>query len=612
MKKFSYKIKKIRFMISLGADNLSRLLLHRAGILSGLHPVLKISANISDGECFRMPEILQNNLECVEDWWNEGKLFSHISIPVCDEPPEWLKNHINGKTYNYENRKWFNIPDFDSETGDIKLIWELSRFDWVLALSQRVKTGNQHALYRLNIWIDDWCKKNPPYYGPNWKCGQEASIRVMHLAMASIILEQIKNPEPSLREIIFSHLLRIAPTISYAISQDNNHGTSEAAALFIGGSWLHSLGVAEANKWYITGRKWLEDRIARLIDTDGGFSQYSVNYHRMMLDTLSMVEVWRRNMKLDEFSDGYKKRVILSARWLADVVDQYTGDASNIGANDGARLLQLSNTDYRDFRPSVQMAMVLHAGEKVYQNDGSWNIPLNWLQISIPDKSILPDGNKIYDKTGLAILKNNSAKVLLRYPRFRFRPGHSDLLHLDMWVNGTNVLRDSGTYSYNDEKIWSYYFPGTMSHNTIQFDDRDQMTRIGRFMFADWVKTLFIKDIQENELSIDFTVAYCDRYGASHKRNIKLYERCLIVTDDISGFKSKAVLRWRLMQSSWIIKENCITDGQINIDITSDSVMERIELQSGWESRYYYQKNKITVIEVEITTKGRVITTFNW
>lgn len=612
MRYLKNNIQKIRVMKALGADNLLRLLVYRAGIYTRIHPVIKIRANVPNGSYFRIPEEFNHNLECVEDWWKYGKLFGAIKIPVSDDPPEWTANPLNGKKISYENKKWWDIPDFDSDVGDIKLIWELSRYDWVLALSQRIKNGDKKALDRLNVWLNDWCKNNPPYYGPNWKCGQEASIRIMHLAIAAIILDQVKNPESALKEIIYLHLLRIAPTISYAIAQDNNHGTSEAAALFIGGSWLVSLGVQEAKKWYTTGRKWLENRVERLIDEDGGFSQYSVNYHRMMLDTLSIVEIWRRNMLLDEFSKKYKEKAKSSARWLAAIVDHISGDAPNIGANDGARLLQIANTDYRDFRPSVQLAMVLHAGEKVYKKDGPWNESLKWLKISIPEKNTLPTESKCYDGTGFALLNNNTAKVILRYPRFRFRPSHSDVLHIDLWVNGNNILRDSGTYSYNDEKKWSDYYPGTISHNTIQFDDRDQMPRIGRFMFGEWIKTSFIRYIEQNENKTEFVVAYCDRYGASHKRKITLEEKYLLVTDDINGFNNKAVLRWRLMPGEWNIEGKTINNGKINIEITSDTEIKRIELVKGWESRYYYNKNTLSVIEVETNKKGRLITKVKW
>ena len=67
--------------------------------------------------------------------------------------------------------------------------------------------------------------------------------------------------------------------------------------------------------------------------------------------------------------------------------------------------------------------------------------------------------------------------------RFRFRPSQADAMHVDLWVKDQNLLSDAGTYSYNTDARWLKYFPGTQSHNTVQFDDRDQMPRLGRFLF---------------------------------------------------------------------------------------------------------------------------------
>ena len=50
------------------------------------------------------------------------------------------------------------------------------------------------------------------------------------------------------------------------------------------------------------GRGWLENRAKKLIGKDGSFSQYSLNYHRMLLDTLSIAEVWRQRSETPSFS----------------------------------------------------------------------------------------------------------------------------------------------------------------------------------------------------------------------------------------------------------------------------------------------------------------------
>ena len=60
-------------------------------------------------------------------------------------------------------------------------------------------------------------------------------------------------------------------------------------------------------------------------------------------------------------------------------------------------------------------------------------------------------------------------------------PSQADAMHVDLWVNGKNLLVDAGSYSYNTNTGLSDYFNGTASHNTVQFDDRDQMPKLGRF-----------------------------------------------------------------------------------------------------------------------------------
>lgn len=128
----------------------------------------------------------------------------------------------------------------------ISKTFEASRFDWVVTLSRAYAVTNDvRYLQTLNEWLKDWCKHNPLNIGPNWKCGQEVSIRVFNLINASFILQQNNNPTTALIQLIEAHLKRIQLNICYAIAQDNNHGTSEAAGLFIGGSWLSNINVTQ-------------------------------------------------------------------------------------------------------------------------------------------------------------------------------------------------------------------------------------------------------------------------------------------------------------------------------------------------------------------------------
>jgi hypothetical protein len=618
---------------ALGLPNIGHAACYRIGVTLGLNPVRRLQADVPQGPFFSAPLLPPVSAPPVAGWETSALLFSHWSVPVSTAPPDWVANPFTGKRVTQPERAWWQIPDFDPEVGDIKVIWELSRMNWVLAFAQKARNGDGEALHRLNVWLVDWCTHNPAYRGPNWKCGQEASIRVMHLAMAAMILGQVRQPMPGLRDLVRLHLQRIAPTVQYAMAQDNNHGTSEAAALFIGGSWLAALGIANGVHWQQTGRKWLENRAARLIGADGSFSQYSLNYHRVLLDTFCMAEVWRRHLGLPAFSALWQRRSLVATQWLRHMVNPVNGDGPNVGANDGARLLPLTDASYRDYRPSVQLATAVFSDQCAYTEDGSWNDSLQWLGLPVPKAKALRPGNLVADDGGFAVLRRGPAMAMLRYPRFKFRPSQADALHLDLWLGGDNLLRDAGSYSYNTEQKWLNYFGGTASHNTVQFDERDQMPRLSRFLFGDWLQTSFLEPLIEDALTMRFGAGYRDRKRASHQRRVSLADSYLRVMDEVAGFRNNAVLRWRLMPGNWHL-ERC-SDSSLRVQrgdpdgldgrlvpprgdethvlaVQANIPIVRCEIVQGWESRHYLEKTPVPVLEVEVQQAGTLTTEYRW
>jgi Heparinase II/III-like protein/Heparinase II/III N-terminus len=612
---------KVRTALALGLPNIARAAGYRIGVQLGLNPVRRLQGVVPIGPFFDASRMDALPVPAVEDWQSSARIFSRWPMSLGDAPPDWLANPLTGQRISAPQRPWWQIPDFDPAVGDIKLIWELSRMDWVLALAQRVRQNEVGALDRLNVWVADWCEHNPPYLGPNWKCGQEASLRVMNLACAALLLGQVREVLPGLRDLITLHLQRIAPTVQYAMAQDNNHGTSEAAALFMGGSWLSLQGDAQGARWAATGRRLLENRANRLIGAQGTFSQYSLNYHRLMIDTLSMAESWRVHLGLPAFSEKLRGRVLAATQWLHAMVDPKTGDGPNVGANDGARLLQLTNTNYRDYRPSVQLAMVLFAGQRAYAN-GDWDQASVWLGVALPDGVHPPPGNLQADDGGFMVMRRGAAMTLLRYPRFRFRPSQADALHLDFWLQGKACLRDAGSYSYNTAPHWLAYFGGVSGHNTVQFDGREQMPRLSRFLLGDWLRTEEIQPLVANSDSVQGGAGYCDSHGARHHREVQLKDGSMQVRDQIRGFKNCAVLRWRLAPGEWFLGERVETVVQNrrcirnqnghSLTITSDVEITRCELVQGWESLHYLEKTSVPVLELEIARAGTLTTEYLW
>lgn len=591
-----------RTLPHLGFRNIAGVAAYRAA-LKFPSRIKRLSADTPEGPFFTAPEVVKNGPEPTKLWGSEGKLFSFHAFPISSAAPNWHTNPLTEASVKAPDRPWYTIADFDPDVGDIKLIWELSRFSWLPAFAQRAKRGEAGALTRINLWLEDWVAHNPPYQGPNWKCGQEASLRVLHLIVAAEILG---SPAQSFTDLIKVHLKRIAPTISYAMAQDNNHGTSEAAALFMGGNYVGDK-TCEA-----LGRKLLENRIARLIGDDGSFAQYSVNYHRLMLDTLSLAENWRAKKNLPPFSQALNKKMQAASDWLYRLTDSGCGDAPNIGANDGAQILQLSDAAYRDFRPSSALAQALWNGATTFPDCALCKDHLAWLGVE-PDLNKAPDCNitAAGKDGGFAVIACGDTKAVLRHPRFTFRPSQCDALHLDVWYKGENILRDAGTYSYNTDLAAMAYFNGVGGHNTVSFDGEDQMPRIGRFLLGDWLKTKSF-NAQPDAVS----ASYSNRIGHTHSRDLSCHEKTLSIKDTIDGFEDASVLRWRLIPGGYdlqIINAACVklTGAKFSMVISADIPISAI-LTTGQESRHYLEKTPLPVLEVTAQLAGTLTTTLEF
>lgn len=600
---------------ALGLRNVARVGLYRVLLQTGLHPVQRLQpAAVAPGSFFDRPGAFDaSGGSDARSAVAELQYFGWSPMSAA-APPDWHRNCLTGVRVADPGRPWWQIGDFDTGVGDIKTVWEASRFDWVVHFALRARNGDGSALATLDHWLRDWVTHNPAYRGPNWKCGQEASIRVMHLAVAALLLQHDARLSQALVALLRQHMERIAPTVAYAIGQDNNHGTSEAAALLIGGSWLERAGVEHGASWHRAGRALLAERAARLVADDGSFSQHSVNYHRLLLDTLTLAEVWRRRCGLASLDPAVTDRAKRATHWLHAMTDEATGDAPNLGANDGANLLPLTASAYRDHRPSVQLAAAVWLQRDAYPAPGPWHAMLSTLAIPPVPAPMDVRASAVFDDGGYAVLhrRAQSAMAVLRYPRYRFRPSHADALHVDLWVDHRNVLRDGGSFGYAAERQWQDYFTGMASHNTIQFDDREPMPRLGRFLWGAWLQT---RRREPLVAGVDVTAVgagYRDWRGATHDRHVSLADGSLTITDRIGTFEERAVMRWRLAPSAWSLSGTTLTDGRHVVRVSSDVPLTRVELVQGWESREYLRRTELPVLEVEVTRPGTITTVYSW
>jgi len=232
------------------------------------------------------------------------------------------------------------------------------------------------------------------------------------------------------------------------------------------------------------------------------------------------------------------------------MIDPASGGVPNLGANDGALILPLSSTPYGDFRPTVQAAAraFLRTGLPI----GPWDELALWL--GLPASGLTTDSDAYLAEN----LRGRASWAYLRASRFKSRLSHMDQLHFDLWWRGLNVARDAGTFLYNGEPPWDNPLVSTHLHNTITVDDRDQMTRGGRFLVLDWFPAYSRNLLEADEKILGRVHAYHNGYrrpGIRHERMATVFtdERWEIEDKLIFTKPGEHVFRlhWLLMDGDW-------------------------------------------------------------
>ncbi len=528
-------------------------------------------------------------------------------------PPNWKRNPVSQAPA--PGGHWSAIDD--STIEDIKQWWELNRFSWAFWLG-RAYIRNPDERYPEAFWnlVESWIAQNPPNWGINWTCGQEASFRCMALCFAFYAFRAAASSNSDrvalFLSLIAAHGQRIDAFHEYAHAQKNNHAISEGVGLWTIGLLFPEL--KNSARWRNRGKCIVESEVRRQVYADGSYIQHSTNYHRVLLQTLA----WALRLgecNADAFPSGVYCSFRKAIQFLQLLTDSGTGLAPNCGANDGALVLPLSDCSFSDMRPSLQACHFLANGNRLYPS-GPWdeemiliNGPMAAAAETRRDVNFNLELNA--DSGGYYTIRSDSSWAMLRGAKYRDRPSHADQLHVDLWWRGENVLCDSGSYSYHSKPPFDHAFASTLYHNTVTIDGRDQMKRISRFLWADWTSANVRRS--QGPRGTVFLEGEHDGYaksGVIHRRAIALAEESIwLVIDDLIGDGEHiARLHWQTPDVPCVFREAGSMDlafpaGNVRIQVASNvsckadlvRAGERVDdlggeppdPSRGWISRFY-------------------------
>lgn len=559
-----------------------------------------------------------------------------------------LNNRINifgiDLNLNYENKfitdplsriKWDKNIYFkcnykkEKLPGDVKLIWEINKQQYLLdlGLAYKITKDKIYAEKILNE-INEWIEENEEYIGINWTSGLEISLRgISWIYALSLIEDYIKINNISINEIL--HYIRVKAEFIYnrlsLYSSANNHLIGELTFI------LHSaffINCKEKNKWIKKSIELLNEQINNQFFIDGINKEQSVNYqiHTMELYFLSEYILNKNGLRLKRNAVNILKK----ACFYLDKISEKDGTVFNIGDEDGGHILKLQK-NCSNIIDILQFGVLILNDYKIYGKKDKlidYKILMlfgeKYLEFINDNTNFKDDDKKYYlfKKGGMFIkdgfINELPYKASIDFGEIGMAPlnahAHSDILSFNLNIDNKPFLVDCGTYKYHNDEGFRNYFKSVKAHNTVSINRKNQFEFLGKFMNG--------KSPKNKIIFIDEKNIHC--YSDAYKNlKCKIFRKIsfgdeIIIEDIIENTSHKnievnqyfnfdssvkiEVINKKIIFKNKNIKFKFVGIDDINVFYGDDS------LNGGWQSKKYYSicKNYTVVTKKKVNGMSKI------
>jgi hypothetical protein len=557
----------------------------------------------------------------------KSKICLHLGIQKNElndyQPIDWQLDFISG--YRWNEKTWYlDIPVYNLKGADIKVPWELSRFQHLPQLAlQYAEDNSQEDLAKECIFqITDWVVSNPLRYGVNWRTSMEVGIRACNFLLTYELIQGSQFLSHQFISLFNHSLIQHGKHIKNNLerspfSPSHNHYMANIVSLIF-------LGVCTRNRF---SKRWLKFGIKefnKAVDSqfyeDGGNFEGSAYYHRLVFEMVLYTIILISNNKQEiQKKIGEKElipRKIIDKTYMAYLFYKQIITPDNrlyqYGDNDSGRFFKLtdeSDQETQDF--------IINLANNYFNPKQQTEKGLSRLLI---EKKVNPLPNKICENVkreyaiseqvtffpDSKIVKYNNTKysalIVLR-PTILGHT-HNDLFSFELYVNDCPFIVDGGSFCYTSNPKIRDQFRNTSNHNTLWIKNEEQNELKGIFEIIR-KSVPVIHDITHNKVIVSH-----DGYKSQHLRAFTFEDNRLEIMDK---FINESYLSLNIdpfitidigNQNVKMISDNYIID-------LSLSGIKNIHLQKGFYSTQYGEKieNKRIVLERESL---ETILTFNF
>jgi hypothetical protein len=411
-------------------------------------------------------------------------LFGWRQIAV-GAPPCWHRDPASGVVISHDtaarNLDYRRLPDL----ADARSIWEINRWAEMTRLAMHGWLNQDaNAIRAAQIWLEDWCDRNPPGFGINWTSPLEAALRLINFTWLDALVCAWAADQTargiSLRYHQTTLRRRIVPMHAAWIwrhrstgSSANNHLLGELTALVLAVSrWptLAKISCTAEAAWEMLGQE-----VLRQFSPDGGSHEQALHYHAFAFDL-----AWQAARAVGCRAGAVHDRLALAARFL-------------LAMSQGSE-----PWDFGDSDDAVVVPLTLrreHAAEETRTWLVGDDCPLRWW-LGMPPMIVTKahtTGLTVHEwqqfaESGQAVLRSHGWVARLDASVLGFgvlaAHGHCDAMHVSIWDGPHALLIDPGTGGYHGHSELRAELAAWSAHNGPLPDPTGFKTprRIGPFL----------------------------------------------------------------------------------------------------------------------------------
>lgn len=529
------------------------------------------------------------------------------SIPLQFHPiPEEVSELLSGRLrvfghewiWNPDGSAWHEAPDTrqewpriffhrisygrDNSHGDIRVAWEASRLQHLVALAlyagQAPPNMRRRAVEMIENQLLSWIAANPPLMGIHYVSVKECALRLIAVCHT---LDLVRGWLTKPQDIWIGALNLVAHHAEFIRKRCSGHGATghhtigEAAGLVYAGLLFPEMDKAE--RWVAFGLYLLENEATRQIRQDGGSREESFCALRFVSDLYGLVIQLLRNcdrpvpLKLEQ-------AFTRSRSFLQAIMRPADGAIPRIGEGDDGYALSA----HLHFVPTLE-----------------------------PPSS----GLTSFHLSGYSLIHGqNKQRLLFDHGELgmapRYSQGHADALAVTFEIGDQELLVDPGTFTITTDTAWRQYFRGTRAHNTVTVNGQDQAVQETGFLWSQPYATHLIYREEASNGSITILArhyGYLARFGVSHWRGIVYHPPgAWLVWDWLTGTGTHHLeLNWHLgitpapQPTSQLFMlgqefvQLSVEGGEVSLRSGEDNPM------CGWISPHYGSRTAATTLRTE-------------